>query len=197
MTRRIPQVADGVLHVLEPSGGPEIAVDSPTWVAWLTDPATRSFSFRSPRGGFTARKELRARGGEYWVAYRKQGGKLHKSYLGKAEDTTLERLDDIAAALAARDDESTARLPPAETAEVVALVHTDAAVTAGPTTAGHHVREYPRQSTNTDPLLLTKLSVPSTRPSLVPRPRLSEQLKEGLECKLALVSAPAGFGKST
>ena len=65
MTRRIPQVADGVLHVLEPSGGPEIAVDSPSWVAWLTDPATRSFSFRSPRGGFTARKELRARGGEY------------------------------------------------------------------------------------------------------------------------------------
>ncbi len=99
MTRRIPQVADGVLHVLGSSRRPEIVVDSPSWVNWLNHPATRSFSFRSPRGDFTARKELRARGGEYWVAYRKQGGKLRKSYLGKAKDTTLARLEATAAAL--------------------------------------------------------------------------------------------------
>src|SRR5215207_6391928 len=197
MTRRIPQVADGVLHVLEPSGGPEIAVDSPSWVAWLRDPATRSFSFRSPRGGFTARKELRARGGEYWVAYRKQSGKLHKSYLGTAEDTTLERLEDIAAALAVRDNQSTARPPPDETAGVAALVHTGAAATAALTTADDQVRDRPRQITSTDPLLSTKLSLPSARSSLVARPRLSERLEEGLGRKLTLVSAPAGFGKTT
>jgi LuxR family transcriptional regulator, maltose regulon positive regulatory protein len=91
VTRRIPQVADGVLHVLDPSGGPEIAVASPSWIAWLTDPATRSFSFQGPSCRYTARKEHRSRGGEYWVAYRKQGGKLHKAYLGKAEDVTLAR----------------------------------------------------------------------------------------------------------
>src|SRR3712207_4396303 len=118
MRRRIPEVADGVLRVLEPSGGPEIAVDSSSWVSWLTHPATRSFSFRSPRGDFTARKEFRARGGEYWVAYRKRGGRLHKRYLGKAEDTTLERLEEIAAALAARYDEATARPPPDASAGV-------------------------------------------------------------------------------
>src|SRR5215217_1751860 len=196
MTRRIPQVADGVLHVLEPSGGPEIAVDSPSWVAWLTDPATRSFSFRSPRGGFTARKELRARGSEYWVAYRKKGGKLSKSYLGKAEDATLERLEDIAAALAARN-ESKARLPLDETAEIAELVHTDVAATVGLTTTEDHVQERPRQSTSGDPLLLTKLSIPFVRSSLVSRLRLSEKLEEGLERKLTLLSAPAGFGKST
>ncbi|MFC2030093.1 LuxR C-terminal-related transcriptional regulator [Chloroflexota bacterium] len=49
----------------------------------------------------------------------------------------------------------------------------------------------------TDPLLLTKLHVPSIRPELVPRPRLIERLNAGLCCKLTLVSAPAGFGKTT
>jgi LuxR family transcriptional regulator, maltose regulon positive regulatory protein len=68
MTRRVPQVADGVLHVFEPSGGPEITVGSPSWVTWITDPATRSFSFHSTSGRYTARKERRSRGGEYWVA---------------------------------------------------------------------------------------------------------------------------------
>src|ERR687889_2388123 len=97
MTRRIPQVADGVLHVLDPSGAPEIAVASPSWIAWLTDPETRSFSFQGPSCRYTARKEYRSRGGEYWIAYRKQGGKLHKVYLGKAEDLTLARLEYVAA----------------------------------------------------------------------------------------------------
>src|SRR5215210_5001348 len=97
MARRTPYVVDGVLHVPELSGRPEIEVDSASWAAWLTDPATRSFSFQSPSGRYTARKEHRTRGGEYWVAYRKRGGKLHKAYLGKAEDVTLARLNDVAA----------------------------------------------------------------------------------------------------
>jgi LuxR family maltose regulon positive regulatory protein len=48
-------------------------------------------------------------------------------------------------------------------------------------------------------LLQTKLYVPPPRPELVPRPRLIERLEEGLRlgCRLTLVSAPAGFGKST
>lgn len=46
-------------------------------------------------------------------------------------------------------------------------------------------------------LLSTKLYIPSTRPELVPRPRLIEQLSNGLYRKLTLVSAPAGFGKTT
>ncbi|MFC1923456.1 LuxR C-terminal-related transcriptional regulator [Chloroflexota bacterium] len=46
-------------------------------------------------------------------------------------------------------------------------------------------------------LLTTKLYIPPTRPELVPRPRLIEQLNEGLHRKLTLISAPAGFGKTT
>jgi LuxR family maltose regulon positive regulatory protein len=44
---------------------------------------------------------------------------------------------------------------------------------------------------------MTKLYMPPVRPSLVPRPRLIERLNEGLYRKLTLVSAPAGFGKTT
>jgi LuxR family maltose regulon positive regulatory protein len=49
------------------------------------------------------------------------------------------------------------------------------------------------------PLLATKLYAPLPRPSLVSRPRLTERLDEGLRLgrKLTLVSAPAGFGKTT
>jgi LuxR family maltose regulon positive regulatory protein len=46
-------------------------------------------------------------------------------------------------------------------------------------------------------LLKTKLSIPPVRPALVSRPRLVERLQEGLNYNLTLVSAPAGFGKTT
>ena len=46
-------------------------------------------------------------------------------------------------------------------------------------------------------LLETKLYVPRPRPGLVPRRRLIELLDRGTASKLTLVSAPAGFGKTT
>jgi LuxR family maltose regulon positive regulatory protein len=46
-------------------------------------------------------------------------------------------------------------------------------------------------------ILKTKLFVPRPRPTLVARPRLIEGLDHGLEAHLTLVSAPAGFGKTT
>ena len=46
-------------------------------------------------------------------------------------------------------------------------------------------------------LLETKFYVPRSRRALVPRPRLSERLDRGTASKLTLVSAPAGFGKTT
>jgi len=47
------------------------------------------------------------------------------------------------------------------------------------------------------PLLQTKLYIPPVRPNLVSRPRLIERLNAGLHRKLTLISAPAGFGKTT
>jgi LuxR family transcriptional regulator, maltose regulon positive regulatory protein len=46
-------------------------------------------------------------------------------------------------------------------------------------------------------LLETKFYVPRPRHGLVPRPRLSERLERGAASRLTLVSAPAGFGKTT
>ncbi|MCW2795574.1 LuxR C-terminal-related transcriptional regulator [Nocardioides sp.] len=48
-----------------------------------------------------------------------------------------------------------------------------------------------------DPLLETKLFAPPRRPGLVSRPRLMARLDRGLAARLMLVSAPAGFGKTT
>ena len=46
-------------------------------------------------------------------------------------------------------------------------------------------------------LLNTKLFIPRTRPDLIPRTRLIEQLQTGAWRALTLVCAPAGFGKTT
>jgi LuxR family maltose regulon positive regulatory protein len=47
------------------------------------------------------------------------------------------------------------------------------------------------------PILATKLYIPPPQPRAVLRPRLIERLNEGLHQKLTLISAPAGFGKTT
>lgn len=47
------------------------------------------------------------------------------------------------------------------------------------------------------PILATKLYLPQLRPTIVSRPRLIERLNAGLHRKLTLISAPAGFGKTT
>jgi len=196
VAQRIPHVVDGVIHVAGLRGDPKIEVDSASWVAWLTDPVTRSFSFRNSSATYTARKERRSRGGEYWTAYRRQGGRLRKAYLGKAEDLTLDRLHNAAVVLESSDDIPGDPSPDTTVCDARSL-RTDSAATAGAAATNDDAQQRPRQGTSGDPLLLTKLSIPSTRPSLVPRLRLSERLEEGLERKLTLVSAPAGFGKST
>jgi LuxR family transcriptional regulator, maltose regulon positive regulatory protein len=48
-----------------------------------------------------------------------------------------------------------------------------------------------------DSLLAIKLMIPEPRANGVPRPRLLERLSQGLNCHLTLVSAPAGWGKTT
>ena len=186
MARRVPQVIDGVLRLPEPSDESEITVGSPSWVSWLSDAATHSFSFQGPGGNYTARKERRSRGGEYWIAYRKRGGKLRKRYLGKAEDLTADRLENTAAELAGRGG-----------TKGTILSDSEPAVGDVGTKPNDNASEKPHGQTRGDSLLLTKLSVPSARSTLVSRPRLGERLDEGLGRKLTLISAPAGFGKTT
>ncbi len=47
------------------------------------------------------------------------------------------------------------------------------------------------------PILTTKLYIPAARSKVVRRPRLIERLNAGLQGKLTIISAPAGFGKTT
>ena len=63
--KQIPLVADGLLLGMAASGAAGLTVGSPAWFAWLADGAARSFSFRSPAGAYTARKERRQRGSAY------------------------------------------------------------------------------------------------------------------------------------
>ena len=51
----------------------------------------------------------------------------------------------------------------------------------------------------TNTLISTKLFVPTPRPNLVQRPHLAKRLTQGLDLghSLTLISAPAGYGKTT
>jgi LuxR family maltose regulon positive regulatory protein len=46
------------------------------------------------------------------------------------------------------------------------------------------------------PVVPTKISVPPVQRELAMRPRLMERLARGLDSRLILVSAPAGYGKT-
>jgi LuxR family maltose regulon positive regulatory protein len=53
------------------------------------------------------------------------------------------------------------------------------------------------ESIHRTPLLATKLHMPRPSAQLVHRSLLNEQLAQGMICALTLISAPAGFGKTT
>src|SRR5438309_1043534 len=156
-----------------------LTVDTAAWFTWLETAST--FSFVSETGSFTARREQAGhkRGGWYWKAYRKQHGKLSSRYLGKSETLTLARLQTVAQALAdalvetAPDTDAGAAVP--------------SALTAAPGL----------RSDSLTPLLATKLHRPLPRAHLVRRPQLAARLTQGVMGALTLVSAPAGFGKTT
>src|SRR5215831_13577273 len=79
--------------------------DSPAWFAWLAE--VPSFAFRGQAGSCTARLEAVQRGERYWYAYLRMGQKLRKKYLGKTDDLTFARLEQVARLLyaeRARDD---------------------------------------------------------------------------------------------
>jgi predicted ATPase/DNA-binding CsgD family transcriptional regulator len=96
MTRnRLPLISSNSILRLDGVGDRpvSIVVGTDAWYKWLIDQHIQSFSFRHPLGTFTARRE-RKRQSWYWYAYRKRAGRLCKTYLGKTEDLTLERLNE-------------------------------------------------------------------------------------------------------
>lgn len=74
---------------------PGIGLDSADWFWWLEQASSFSFQARDACH-FTARKEKRARGGAYWVAYRHVQGKLRKKYIAPQAHVTTARLEQVA-----------------------------------------------------------------------------------------------------
>jgi predicted ATPase/DNA-binding CsgD family transcriptional regulator len=100
MPKPIPLVRDTLLVDPREEHESMLTIGTPEWYAWLAQ--AEAFAFLSPSGTFTARKEQAGnrRGGWYWKAYRKAGGKLSSAYLGKTENLTVERLRAVATKLA-------------------------------------------------------------------------------------------------
>lgn len=85
-------------HLYRP-GQRKIKLNSRRWFEWLREEETRSFAFEGYNGYFTARKEVKKRGGAYWYAYRWIDGKTTKVYLGASSNLTGEKLERIATRL--------------------------------------------------------------------------------------------------
>ena len=89
---KIPTVVEGLLKT---DSGEIINLVSPEWLLWLGLHTSFRYESTSSQSGFTARVEKSG----YWYAYRRVAGKLHKRYIGKLEELTKDRLEEIAVLL--------------------------------------------------------------------------------------------------
>src|SRR5437763_583413 len=101
MERQLPVVCDDLRPPASVGPADVMCAESGDWWQWLDLPTSAAFRYEHPAGGFTARREQR-KGGLYWYAYRKRGGTVHKTYLGKTRDLTAARLQTAALLLARR-----------------------------------------------------------------------------------------------
>ena len=148
------------------TGDTSISVGSQAWFEWLS--RAKKFSYKSEIGSFAARREKR-RKSSYWYAYRRVG-KVVKTYLGKTEELTPEKLEQAALSLAGQSlaDRLTELPGQSEKCPVESRI-------------------------NKSILLSAKISLPELPNQLLPRPRLTRQI----QTPITLISAPSGFGKST
>jgi DNA repair exonuclease SbcCD ATPase subunit len=89
------KIATVVQGMLEIDSSPLIELNSTQWFEWLNRHTSFRYEPKSEIKGFTVRVEKAG----YWYAYRKIKGKLHKRYIGKPEELTVERLEEIAVLL--------------------------------------------------------------------------------------------------
>jgi LuxR family transcriptional regulator, maltose regulon positive regulatory protein len=183
-------------HRGESSSSPLEIEDTPGFLRLVDD--SSSFAFQGRHGRLTLRKESRRHGEGYWYAYRSQGRRTRKKYLGRTPSLSIARLEDSAEALnaeprASTDEHSQVQGETIPELQMMASGEARGAALQGrlpdavtPSPAGHH-----------PPVLVPKLQLPRLPASLVPRERLLRRLDTGLEGKLTLLSAPAGFGKTT
>ena len=167
MSKKKPLVQNGLLW----TAGLETAVSNAVPLNtphWQTWlTSNKQFKFKGAAGHFSARRETR-RGADYWYAYRRVNGKLNKAYLGKPEELTQTQLEQVAAKLAGE-------LNLAQLSLAAELL------------------DSPPQTSLTGFLRSAKTRPPVLPNNLVSRPRLLSQITSSI----TLITAPAGFGKST
>src|SRR5579859_1479308 len=191
MTRTTANIQDGILIYQQHDVLQTLVVGTAPWHAWLVN--ATSFTFEHEHGRFTARKERASnrRGGWYWRAYYKYKGTLCRTYIGKAEDLTLARLNEVAQTFSHHKNS-------ADRAENIPIKKR---ADSFPEEASMHAHQLLRHASLSDlphdALLRTKLSIPPVNSQVLPRPRLYQRLQQVNMHQLTLVSASAGFGKTT
>lgn len=169
-------------------------MDDQAWFDWLV--SISSFTFNGQHGYLTIRKETRS-GGIYWYAYRRVGKKMAKRYLGRTTTLTPEHLEQIAAQLAA-DALGPSTHISADSPTTIPAQHMLTSPLASLKSVMNAQGPAPALPQSLyDVRLVGKLHVPRLRTQLVRRDRLIERLQQGLQATLTLLSAPAGFGKTT
>jgi LuxR family maltose regulon positive regulatory protein len=156
------------------------ASDEAPWLAWLE--THLAFSFRGQKGSLNVHKENRQRGKGYWYGYRGLKKRTIKRYLGPTTRVTLARLEEVADEFGQTQALTDAHLLAAEDGAEISRPASDL------TRSEHASLLLP---------LSLKFRPPRLREHLVERPRLVQLLAEGPASGLTLLSAPAGFGKTT
>ncbi|GHO47786.1 LuxR C-terminal-related transcriptional regulator [Ktedonospora formicarum] len=153
------------------------------WHAWLDTHS--SFSFQGQHGHLNVLKETRARGTGYWYAYSKSAGQTSKRYLGHSAKITLARLEEIAHILQKHHSEHAQAAP--------ALISTQTAHVSEETSRGMLQQGSELRET----MVVTRFSPPRPPAPLVVRERLLSLLDAAFSRPLTLLSASAGWGKTT
>lgn len=143
--------------------------DEHSWSRWLA--THTSFLFQGRTGSLRAYQESRPRGGDYWYAYHFTNRRLHKRYLGRSTTLSFARLEEIAGILTSEDRLSARSIEPRTAASA--------------------------EKSTSLPLLHSRHQVPHLPRALVERPRLLKRLDAIPTYPLTLVSASAGWGKTT
>ncbi|QBD78045.1 hypothetical protein EPA93_19415 [Ktedonosporobacter rubrisoli] len=152
------------------------------WLAWLADHS--SFAFEGKNGHLSVLREGREKSGKsYWYAYRRQGNRVEKRYVGRSAELSVARLEQVAASLAQQGTNVSCEPVPK-----VAVAQSD-------TSPQQNVAD--AMEAEQQILLAPKLHLPRLAASLVLRERLLARLDAGRMGKLTLITAPAGFGKTT
>ncbi|EFH89216.1 hypothetical protein [Ktedonobacter racemifer] len=155
-----------------------------SWFFWLT--THTAFSFQGQYGRLSVYKEARKRGAGYWYAYHTSSVQTRKRYLGRSETVTFARLEEAAQDLQAFNQELSPESPPVsdplpslQAAQANNKIFSQTGLEPGAT------------------MVMTRLSPPHLPATLVVRERLLLALDTALSRPLTLLSASAGWGKTT